>query len=190
MGRHDAAEDLAALLVTKKFGRPSAPAAAGEWGWAPVLLRYKRYPNLRRVCESRAGDFRFTSASETDVAIRSSPEGPEADVSEMPASEELWGLFFKLGTLLPARYFPLKASIRCPMLACRCWKRGDCDAHQAQGQATQGRDLSTLAPLRALRVRTHDRAWARRAEGEGVSSCLPSSLDIFHQLPPPATRTV
>ena len=27
-------------------------------------------------------------------------------------------------------------------------------AHQAQGQATQGRDLSTLAPLRALRART------------------------------------
>src|SRR5229473_8560707 len=27
-------------------------------------------------------------------------------------------------------------------------------AHQAQGQATQGRDLSTLASLRALRART------------------------------------
>ena len=44
-------------------------------------------------------------------------------------------------------------------------------AHQAQGQATQGRDLSTLAPLRALRARTPDRAWARRAVGEGVRSC-------------------
>jgi RNA-directed DNA polymerase len=44
-------------------------------------------------------------------------------------------------------------------------------AHQAQGQATQGRDLSTLAPLRALRARTPDRAWARRAVGEGVKSC-------------------
>src|SRR5215470_8325769 len=29
-------------------------------------------------------------------------------------------------------------------------------AHQAQGQATQGRGLSTLAPLRALRARTPD----------------------------------
>ena len=44
-------------------------------------------------------------------------------------------------------------------------------AHQAQGQAMQGRDLSTLAPLWALRARTPNRAWARRAVGEGVKSC-------------------
>jgi hypothetical protein len=42
-------------------------------------------------------------------------------------------------------------------------------ALQAQGQATQGRSLSTLAPLRALRARTPVPAWARRAVGEGVS---------------------
>ena len=44
-------------------------------------------------------------------------------------------------------------------------------ARQAQSQATQGRDLSTLAPLRALRARTLNRAWPRRAVGEGVKSC-------------------
>ncbi len=44
-------------------------------------------------------------------------------------------------------------------------------ARQAQGQATQGRELSTLAPLRALWTRTSDPAWARRAVGEGVRSC-------------------
>src|SRR5258707_14130977 len=44
-------------------------------------------------------------------------------------------------------------------------------ALQAQGQATQGRDLSTLAPLRALRARTLNCAWTRRAVGEGVKSC-------------------
>ena len=44
-------------------------------------------------------------------------------------------------------------------------------ALQAQGQATQGRDLSPLAPLRALRSRTPERAWAQRAVGEGVTSC-------------------
>src|ERR1700758_3315898 len=44
-------------------------------------------------------------------------------------------------------------------------------ALQAQGQATQGRDLSTLAPLRALRARTPNCAWTRRAVGEGVRSC-------------------
>jgi len=36
---------------------------------------------------------------------------------------------------------------------------------------TQGRDISTLAPLRALRSRTPDRAWVQRAVGEGVTSC-------------------
>jgi hypothetical protein len=44
-------------------------------------------------------------------------------------------------------------------------------AHQAQGQAKQGRELSTLAPLRALRARTPDGARARRAVGKGVMSC-------------------
>ncbi len=44
-------------------------------------------------------------------------------------------------------------------------------ALQTQGQATQGRDLSTLAPLRALRARPPDPAWGRRGVGEGVRSC-------------------
>src|SRR5437868_3607410 len=37
--------------------------------------------------------------------------------------------------------------------------------------ATQGRDLSTLASLRALWARTPEQAWARRAVGEGVKFC-------------------
>ena len=44
-------------------------------------------------------------------------------------------------------------------------------AFQAQSQATQGRELSTLAPLRALRARTSRPAWARRVVDEGVRSC-------------------
>ena len=44
-------------------------------------------------------------------------------------------------------------------------------ALQAQRQATQGRELSTLAPLRALRARTSGPAWARRAVDDGVRSC-------------------
>src|SRR6516225_7142511 len=44
-------------------------------------------------------------------------------------------------------------------------------ALQAQGQGTQGRDLSTLAPLRVLRARTPEPAGARRGVGEGVTSC-------------------
>src|SRR5277367_5656072 len=44
-------------------------------------------------------------------------------------------------------------------------------ALQAQSQAAKGRELSTLAPLRALRARTPEPAWARRAVDEGVRSC-------------------
>src|SRR5713101_511513 len=44
-------------------------------------------------------------------------------------------------------------------------------ALQAQDQTKQGRQLSTPAPLRDLRARTSDPAWARRAVGEGVRSC-------------------
>ena len=44
-------------------------------------------------------------------------------------------------------------------------------ALQAQSQATKGRELSTLAPLWALRARTSEPAWARRAVDEGVRSC-------------------
>ena len=38
-------------------------------------------------------------------------------------------------------------------------------------QAKQGRQLSTLAPLRDLRARASDPAWTRRAVDEGVKSC-------------------
>src|SRR5467141_2984310 len=51
------------------------------------------------------------------------------------------------------------------------WAVAPVVAHQAQGQATQGRDLSTLASLRALRARTPKPAWARRVVGEGVKCC-------------------
>src|SRR6516164_683921 len=44
-------------------------------------------------------------------------------------------------------------------------------ALQAQGLATQGRSLSTPAPLRALRARTPDPAWSWPVVGEGVMSC-------------------
>src|SRR6516225_4396107 len=42
---------------------------------------------------------------------------------------------------------------------------------QAQSQTTQGRELSTLAPVRALPARTADTAWTRPVVGEGVMSC-------------------
>src|SRR5271167_2455346 len=42
---------------------------------------------------------------------------------------------------------------------------------QAQDQTKQGRQLSTPAPLRDLRARASDPAWAWRAVDEGVRSC-------------------
>src|SRR5258708_2608862 len=54
-------------------------------------------------------------------------------------------------------------------------------ALQAQGQATQGRDISTRAPLRALRARTSEQAWARRAVGEGVKSCPRAGCGRIHK---------
>jgi site-specific DNA recombinase len=44
-------------------------------------------------------------------------------------------------------------------------------AHQAQGQATPGRGLSSLAPVRVLRARESDQLEVRRVVGEGVTSC-------------------
>ena len=74
----------------------------------------------------------------------------------------------RMGELLPSRNRQQGVS------GARCL-RGDAVAPvvalQAQSQATKGRELSTLAPLRALRARTSEPAWARRVVDEGVRSC-------------------
>src|SRR3977135_4666608 len=44
-------------------------------------------------------------------------------------------------------------------------------AVQAQNQASQGRELSTLASLWALWARTPEQAWAKRAGGERGKVC-------------------
>src|SRR3979411_147302 len=58
-------------------------------------------------------------------------------------------------------------------------------AVQAQNQASQGRDLSTLASLRALWARTPEPAWARRAVGEGVKFCPRAGCGRSAYQPPP-----
>ena len=74
----------------------------------------------------------------------------------------------RMGELLFGRRFQQGVS------GARCLRGGAVApvvALQAQSQATKGRELSTLAPLRALRARTSEPAWARRAVDEGVRSC-------------------
>src|SRR6516162_2576215 len=59
-------------------------------------------------------------------------------------------------------------------------------ALQVQGQATQGRDVSTLAPLRALRSRTADRTRVQRAMAEPVRhrQTKGAATDMFGLQPP------
>ena len=73
----------------------------------------------------------------------------------------------RMGELLPSRNRQQSVSGARQLHSCAV---APVVARQAQGQATQGRDLSTLAPLRALRARTPEQAWARRVVDEGVRS--------------------
>jgi Group II intron, maturase-specific domain len=73
-----------------------------------------------------------------------------------------WANYFSVGTITPgvsgARQ--LRGCAVAPVVAL-----------QAQNQTKPGRQLSTPAPLRDLRARASDPAWARRAVGKGVRSC-------------------
>src|SRR4029079_9687111 len=62
-------------------------------------------------------------------------------------------------------------------------------AGQRQNQASHGRDLSTLAPLRVLRARTPNRAWARHAVGEGVKSCPREAMGRTAEVMAPSSST-
>ena len=73
-----------------------------------------------------------------------------------------WANYFSVGTVNPA-YRALDKLCGCAVASVV--------AFQAQDQTKQGRQLSTLAPLRDLWARASDPPWARRAVGEGVRSC-------------------
>jgi hypothetical protein len=64
---------------------------------------------------------------------------------------------------LPDKITPL---LWCHLLCIPLHKSQNRLRFKHKGQARQGRDLSTLAPLRALRARTPVSAWARRAVGD------------------------
>jgi hypothetical protein len=72
------------------------------------------------------------------------------------------------GELLPSRHRPASLSRARQLHGCAVTS---VVAPQAQSQATAGRDLSTLAPVRVLQARTPGRARACPVVGDGVMSC-------------------
>ena len=127
-----------------------------------------------RMFSARTGQARIGYRPSKEKHSAGGREGPRADrpIGHMARDHNAGGQSephaARMGELLRGRNRQQGVS------SARCL-RGDAVAPvvvlQAQSQAAKGRELSTLAPLRALRARTPEPAWARRAVDEGVRSC-------------------
>ena len=127
-----------------------------------------------RMYSSRTGQARLGYRPSRKSIKRMVEKSPRADgpIGNLARDHEAGGRVephaVRMGELLPSRH--RQQSVPGARQLHRC-AVAPVVAFQAQSQAAQGRDLSTPAPLRALRARPPVPAWARRAVGEGVMSC-------------------
>ena len=129
------------------FGRMYSPTTGkARLGYRPSKKSIKRMVERVHALTDRAGSLARDHRAGGSVEPRAS----------------------RMGQLLQCRHHPQSVSRARQLHGCAV---APVAPIQAQGQATQGRELSTLAPLRALPARTPDPAWSRPVVGEGVTSC-------------------